>query len=307
MMVLLVTGIVKVDDVKESGTFLIEIMPLMFIASGVGIVVYWKQLKTMLIPLIIITFVSTVLVMAVSGKVTQYVIKRRKKHEFQFARTIGVVISVMGYELGLLLKRKFKSAIFNPLLISIIFVICCLLLFRVDYDNYNKSAQYLSYLLTPATVCLAIPLYQQIKLLKENVVAIFAGIISGVLTSLVCIFAFALIFNFGHEEYVTLLPKSITTAIGMGISEELGGYVTITVAVIIITGVLGNICGEAVCKIFKITNPVAKGIALGTSSHAIGTAKAMEMGEIEGAMSSLSIVIAGICTMVGASVFANFI
>lgn len=221
--------------------------------------------------------------------------------------TIGVVISVMGYELGLLLKRKFKSAIFNPLLISIIFVICCLLLFRVDYDNYNKSAQYLSYLLTPATVCLAIPLYQQIKLLKENVVAIFAGIISGVLTSLVCIFAFALIFNFGHEEYVTLLPKSITTAIGMGISEELGGYVTITVAVIIITGVLGNICGEAVCKIFKITNPVAKGIALGTSSHAIGTAKAMEMGEIEGAMSSLSIVIAGICTMIGASVFANFI
>ena len=107
--------------------------------------------------------------------------------------------------------------------------------------------------------------------------------------------------------HVTLLPKSITTAIGMGISEELGGYVTITVAVIIITGVLGNICGEAVCKIFKITNPVAKGIALGTSSHAIGTAKAMEMGEIEGAMSSLSIVIAGICTMVGASVFANFI
>ena len=189
--------------------------------------------------------------------------------------TIGVVISVMGYELGLLLKRKFKSAIFNPLLIS--------------------------------TVCLAIPLYQQIKLLKENMVAIFAGIISGVLTSLVCIFVFALIFNFGHEEYVTMLPKSITTAIGMGISEELGGYVTITVAVIIITGVLGNICGEAVCKIFKITNPVAKGIALGTSSHAIGTAKAMEMGEIEGAMSSLSIVIAGICTMVGASVFANFI
>ena len=120
-------------------------------------------------------------------------------------------------------------------------------------------------------------------------------------------YLFALIFNFGHEEYVTLLPKSITTAIGMGISEELGGYVTITVAVIIITGVLGNICGEAVCKIFKITNPVAKGIALGTSSHAIGTAKAMEMGEIEGAMSSLSIVIAGICTMVGASVFANFI
>ena len=220
--------------------------------------------------------------------------------------TIGVVISVMGYELGLLLKRKFKSAIFNPLLISIIFVICCLLLFRVDYNNYNKSAQYLSYLLTPATVCLAIPLYQQIKLLKENVVAIFAGIISGVLTSLVCIFAFALIFNFGHEEYVTLLPKSITTAIGMGISEELGGIVTITVAVIIVTGILGNMIGETVCKVFHIEEPVAKGLALGAASHAIGTARAMEMGPVEGAMSSLAIAVAGLLTVVGASVFAGF-
>ena len=220
--------------------------------------------------------------------------------------TIGVVISVMGYELGLLLKRKFKSAIFNPLLISIIFVICCLLLFRVDYDNYNKSAQYLSYLLTPATVCLAIPLYQQIKLLKENVVAIFAGIISGVLTSLVCIFAFALIFNFGHEEYVTLLPKSITTAIGMGVSEELGGIVTITVAVIIVTGILGNMIGETVCKVFHIEEPVAKGLALGAASHAIGTARAMEMGPVEGAMSSLAIAVAGLLTVVGASVFAGF-
>lgn len=119
--------------------------------------------------------------------------------------------------------------------------------------------------------------------------------------------AFALLFGFNHKEYVTLLPKSITTAIGMGVSEELGGYVTITVAVIIITGVLGNILADVVCKIFRITNPVAKGIGIGTASHAIGTAKAMEMGEIEGAMSSLSIVIAGILTMIGASVFANFL
>lgn len=220
--------------------------------------------------------------------------------------TIGVVISVMGYELGLLLKRKFKSAIFNPLLISIIFVICCLLLFRVDYNNYNKSAQYLSYLLTPATVCLAIPLYQQIKLLKENMVAIFAGIISGVLTSLVCIFVFALIFNFGHEEYVTMLPKSITTAIGMGISEELGGIGTITVAVIIITGILGNVFAEAICTMFHITEPIAVGLAIGTSSHALGTAKAIELGEVEGAMSGLAIAVAGLMTVVGASVFAGF-
>lgn len=221
--------------------------------------------------------------------------------------TIGIVISVLGYELGMLLKRKFKLAVFNPLLISIIFVIICLGIFNVDYESYNKSAQYLGYLLTPATVCLAIPLYQQIRLLKENIWAIFLGILSGVLTSLGCILAFTLLFGFNHKEYVTLLPKSITTAIGMGVSEELGGYVTITVAVIIITGVLGNMLADVVCKIFRITNPVAKGIGIGTASHAIGTAKAMEMGEIEGAMSSLSIVIAGILTMIGASVFANFL
>lgn len=221
--------------------------------------------------------------------------------------TIGIVISVLGYELGMFLKRKFKLAIFNPLLISIIFVIICLGIFNVGYESYNKSAQYLGYLLTPATVCLAIPLYQQIRLLKENIWAIFLGILSGVLTSLGCILAFALLFDFNHKEYVTLLPKSITTAIGMGVSEELGGYVTITVAVIIITGVLGNMLADLVCKIFRITNPVAKGIGIGTASHAIGTAKAMEMGEIEGAMSSLSIVIAGILTMIGASVFANLL
>ena len=220
--------------------------------------------------------------------------------------TIGIVISVLGYELGMFLKRKFKLAIFNPLLISIIFVIICLGIFNVGYESYNKSAQYLGYLLTPATVCLAIPLYQQIRLLKENIWAIILGILSGVLTSLGCILAFALLFGFNHKEYVTLLPKSITTAIGMGVSEELG-YVTITVAVIIITGVLGNMLADLVCKIFRITNPVAKGIGIGTASHAIGTAKAMEMGEIEGAMSSLSIVIAGILTMIGASVFANFL
>ena len=133
------------------------------------------------------------------------------------------------------------------------------------------------------------------------------GIISGVLTSLITILVLAMFFGLTHEEYVTLLPKSITTAIGMGVSEELGGYVTITVAVIIITGVIGNILAEFICKIFRIEEPIAKGIAIGSAAHAIGTAKAMEIGEVEGAMSSLSIAVAGILTVVGASVFAHFI
>ena len=214
----------------------------------------------------------------------------------------GVVISLLAYELGMLLKKKFGLPIFNPLLISIAVVIVFLAVFDIDYQNYNDGAKYLSYLLTPATVCLAIPLYEQMEALKKNIKAILAGILSGVLTSLTVVLALALIFNLNHKMYVTLLPKSITTAIGMGVSEELGGAVTITVAVIIITGVLGNMLAETLCKLFHI-----EGISIGSASHAIGTAKAMEMGDVEGAMSSLSIAVAGILTVVGASIYAMFI
>ena len=154
---------------------------------------------------------------------------------------------------------------------------------------------------------LAIPLYEQFELLKQNVAAIFAGLISGVLTSVICVLVLSLLFHFDHAQYVTLLPKSITTAIGMGISEELGGYVTITVAVIIITGIIGNVLAETICRVFKIEEPVAKGIAIGSSSHALGTAKALELGEIEGAMSSLSIAVAGILTVIAAPIFATLL
>ena len=217
----------------------------------------------------------------------------------------GMVISIIGYEIGLFLKKTLGWAILNPLLISIIVVMAFLLIFDIDYETYNAGAKYLSYLLTPATVCLAIPLYQQLQLLKKNFMAIFMGILSGVIASLGSILVMAVLFGLSYEEYVTLLPKSITTAIGMGVSEELGGNVTITVAVIIVTGVLGNIVAESVCRICKIKSPIARGIAIGTSSHAIGTTKALQMGEVEGAMSSLSIVIAGLLTLIGANLFAG--
>ena len=218
----------------------------------------------------------------------------------------GVTVSLIGYGAGIMLKKKFKYAFLNPLLISIIFVIGVVMLCGVDYESYENSAQYLSYLLTPATVCLAVPLYQQMTLLKKNLAAVACGILAGVLASLGSVLLLAFLFGLEHDVYVTLLPKSITTAIGMGVSEELGGLVTITVAVIIVTGVIGNVIGEAVCKLFRIYEPIAKGLALGTSSHAIGTAKALEIGEVEGAMSSLAIAVAGLLTVIGASVFAGF-
>ena len=205
------------------------------------------------------------------------------------------------------MKKKFKSALLNPLLISIVVTILVLIISGMDYEVYSVGAKYLSWFLTPATVCLAIPLYEQLELLKKNFKAVMAGIATGVITSMTTIFVLALLMGLSHTEYVTLLPKSITTAIGMGVSEELGGYVTITVAVIVITGVLGNILAEPVCKLFRITEPIAKGVAIGSAAHAIGTAKAMEMGEIEGAMSSLSIAVAGLLTVAGASVYACFL
>ena len=218
--------------------------------------------------------------------------------------TVGIVISLLAYEIGLAAQRKWKLAVLNPLLISIVLVIAFLLAFHVDYESYNLSAKYLSYLLTPATVCLAIPLYLQLDLLKKNILAILGGVFSGVLASLGSVLAMSVLFGLDHAEYVTMLPKSITTAIGMGISEELGGYVTISVAVIIITGVLGNMSAEYICKLVRIKSPISIGLAIGTASHAVGTARAMELGEVEGAMSSLAIVVCGLCTVIGASIFS---
>ncbi len=226
---------------------------------------------------------------------------------FASSATIGVVISLIGYYIGVLLKKKFKSGILNPLLISIILVIIFLVVTKTEYQNFNASAKYLSWLLTPATVSLAIPLYTELDRLKKNIHAIAISITVGTVVSLVCILVMSMLFHLTHEQYVTFLPKSITTAIGMSVSEEMGGVVSITVAAIIVTGIFGNVAGETVFKIFRITEPVAKGLALGTSAHAIGTSKAMELGEVEGAMSSLSIVTAGILTVILANVFGMFL
>lgn len=219
--------------------------------------------------------------------------------------TFGVVISVLAYFLGMWLKEKTKLAILNPLLVSVALVIIVLALGHIDYDTYNASARYLSYLLTPATVALAIPLYLQLERLKKNFVAIAVGLVTGAITSMGSILVMSVLFRLDHQTFVTMLPKSITTAIGMGVSEELGGVVTITVAVIIVTGILGNVFANLILKIFRVTDPVAKGLGIGAASHAIGTARAMEMGEIEGAMSSLAIVVSGLLTVIGASIFAE--
>lgn len=219
----------------------------------------------------------------------------------------GAFITIAAYETGLLIRRRFKLAILNPLLLGVIIVIGLNALLGIEYDDYNQGAQYLSYLLTPATVCLAVPLYEQLSLLKKHWKAVVSGIAAGVLSSLVGVWLLSLLFGLDHTLYVTLLPKSITSAIGMALAEELGGVAAITVPVIIFSGILGNVFADGILRLFRITHPIAKGVAIGTGAHAIGTARALEYGPVEGAMSSLSIAVSGLLTVVAASFFAQLI
>lgn len=229
------------------------------------------------------------------------------KEIFATSLFFGVGISVGTYLLGAAIKKRVNFFLFNPLLLAIILTIATLLVSGIEYKEYYEGAKYLSYLLTPATVALAIPLYEQVAIIKKNPTAILVGIASGVLTSGITIFAMSLLFKLGHIEYVTLLPKSITTAIGMDLSAELNGIVPITVAAIMITGLFGNIAGGVLCRILGIKNPIAKGIAIGTASHVMGTSKAMELGKVEGAMSSLSVAVAGAMTVGAAILFQGLI
>ena len=219
----------------------------------------------------------------------------------------GMAISVATYMFGIWLKKKVKWQVCNPLLISTVLVILFLTLTHITYNEYMEGAQYISYFLTPATVCLAIPLYKQLEMLKRNKLAVLCGILAGVVANAVTVFVMCLLFRLEHVHYVTFLPKSITTAIGMGVSEEAGGIVILTIVSIMITGIGGVILSESLFKLFRLKDPVAKGLALGTASHAIGTSKALEMGEIEGAMSSLAIAVTGLVTVVVVPLIADFI
>lgn len=215
----------------------------------------------------------------------------------------GIIVSLIAFEIGLFIYKKTKFPLFNPLLIAIILVISILLIFNISVDTYNKGGEFINMFLGPATVVLAVPLYKQLQLLKKYLLPILIGILIG---SSIGISSVILLSNiFGMEKILTLslLSKSVTTPIGIEITNQLGGLVPVTVLSIVISGIFGAVIGPTLCRIFKINNKVAIGIALGTASHAVGTTKALELGETEGAMSSLSIGIAGIMTVFLAPAF----
>lgn len=194
------------------------------------------------------------------------------------------------------LQKKTGSVLLHPILVSVGAIILILICSGIPNSAYQEGMKPFSWLMTPATVCLALPLYEQAKVLKKNLGAICLGVLCGTVTSLLCVFGLCLLFRLDRTMTVSLLPKSVTTAIGAPVSEALGGLGAVTVAVIIATGILGNVLAQTACRLFRIQDPIAQGAAIGTASHVIGTTKANEMGAVQGAVSSLSLVIAGILT-----------
>ena len=211
---------------------------------------------------------------------------------FPLVLTFGV------YQLALWLQKKGKSPILNPILVSSVLVILFLLVTGIPNETFQAGSKALTWLLTPATVCLALPLYKQVQTLKKSLPAILVGIAAGTVVSLLFILGLCLLFKLDRAMTVSLLPKSITTAMGMVLSENAGGYGSLTAAAIIITGIQGSLMGTMLCKLFKITDPVAQGVAFGTASHVVGTSRATELGQLQGAVSSLSLAVAGILTAV---------
>ncbi len=215
----------------------------------------------------------------------------------------GILLTLILYYLSLRLYRKLKIQILNPFLLSMTGILVILSLFNIPLADYMEGAGYIKMMLPLTILLLALPLYRQLPLLLEHKFAILAGVISGVVTSAVSVFLLCRVLKVDKMLLLSLIPKSITTPLGIILTETLGGYVSVTVIAIVITGVLGVLFYVPVFRIFGITHPVAMGIAIGTASHAIGTSKAMELGEVQGAMSGLAIILAGIITVVSAPVF----
>lgn len=209
----------------------------------------------------------------------------------------GVILSLVAFEIGMCIFKKTKLAVFNPLLIATIIVMGILHFFDIKVENYMLGANFVVFFLAPATVVLAVPLFQKIDLLKKYFVPIIGGGIIGAVTAIISVVVIGKALGIDEKLLLSFMPKSITTPIGIEVSRMLGGIPSITVFAIIVTGITGNVTAPFIYSIFRVKHPVAKGLGLGISSHAVGTSRAIEMGEVEGAMSALSIVIAGILTL----------
>ena len=215
----------------------------------------------------------------------------------------GLILTILSFEIGLFIFKKLKFPVLNPLLLGIIIAMSVISFFDIPLEYFRRGGDYITFLLAPATIALALPLYRQLEKLKKNLIPILIGSVVGAVTAIVSTITLGKLLGIDKMLLVSFMPKSITTPIGIELSKLLGGIPAITIFSILVTGIAGNVFAPLVCRYFRIKHPVAKGIGIGISSHAVGTSKAIEMGEVEGAMSALSIVIAGIITFIIAPIF----
>lgn len=218
-----------------------------------------------------------------------------------------MALTLVAFGLGSALQNKFKLAILNPIILAAIMVVCVLLALDIPNAVYQEGCAILHYLLTPATICLAISFYEQFQSMKKQMGALCIGVVIGCICCLGSVYFLCHFFGFDAVLTASLLPKGITNAIAVAASREIGGLAAVTTAGTAITGTFGNIAGPALCKLFRIDHPIAQGVAFGTASHVIGTTRAAEMSELSGAVSSLALTIAGIFTSVLLSFAAQFL
>ena len=209
---------------------------------------------------------------------------------------LGTLISLGVFELSVLLYKKVKTPLLNPLLVTLVGIIVALSLLRIPVDSFEASVQLFSFMLGPATVALAYSVYRQRRILKEHFIPIVAGCLVGSIVSMVSAYTFCRLLGLGNDLALSFIPKSVTTPIAIAASQELGGITSITVAAVIITGILGAIFSPIMAKVFRVHDKVATGVAIGACSHAVGTTKALEMGSLEGAMSGVALAVSGLMT-----------
>lgn len=220
-----------------------------------------------------------------------------------FLPLFGLGVTLIVALLSIYLRKKINSYLFNPMLFSTLLIMAVLLMFNVPYEDYAVGGDYILKLLGPITVVLAVPLYEHRNILKKQFLTIVVSIVFGSLTAIVSVYIFSFLSGLDMSLIKSLLPHSITTPLGIEASKMINGLTGLTILSIVITGISGAMMSDFVFKYFKIKDPIAKGISLGTAAHAIGTGRALEYGRLEGAISGLSISISGISTILWLQLF----
>ena len=303
LLALLLARVIKTEHIREKSDYLLGNLPFFFIPASVSIINYADVLRENLLALVVVCAVSLIATFAATVGAVRLTCRLLEMSALWESPFFGVTLTILAYWAGCKIQKRTGLVICNGLVLAVMMIIAVLAVFDIPYAAYNAGGSLINLFLGPATVCLAVTIYAQIDLLKKNLLPILAGCAAGAVTSVLSIWGLCRLFGLDRTLTVSLLPKSVTTPIATAIAEGQGGIVSITVAAVIFTGILGNLCAPALARLFRVKDPVAAGLAIGACSHAMGTARALELGETEGAMSGLAIGLCGLATTILALFF----